>query len=448
MKILMRASVSPFTNPTAFQMLTRNMLGTNLGNLIFPYSVMRTLMTKGTKIDTISTVMKIERKEIKKINQTYDFFVLPLANAFRRTFLKELKQLTSLIKGLKIPVAVVGVGTQNEFNDENRDPELDAAVTAFMKAALKKSSIVGVRGEITAKYLKLLGFKEERDFTVIGCPSMYMWGKQLPVADIKELTPDSAISMNSKIELPQKFHDFMYKTSQQIEDHVYVPQVVEEIYRMYIGLPYRKTFTKKRPKYFPEKPNHEVYMKDKGLAFLNAKTWMDFLSTRDFSIGSRIHGNITAILSGTPCYILVSDSRIKELVDIHNIPHTMIKDLKKEDDIFKLHEKADFGAIHRGHEDRFMHYLDFLRANKLDTIYDENGEQKEEECLFDKRIAEIEFNQPEHPLVTLSFDEQMERMEPFMYLYQKLNAANNQILKNRMSLCSGKVINFSDWANQ
>ena len=79
-----------------------------------------------------------------------------------------------VVKKMKIPVAVVGVGTQIDYSKKERDEELDAAVIKFMKVVLKKTSIVGVRGEITAEYLKQLGFKEERDFTVIGCPSMYI----------------------------------------------------------------------------------------------------------------------------------------------------------------------------------------------------------------------------------------------------------------------------------
>ena len=39
----------------------------------------------------------------------------------------------------------------------------------------------------------------------------------------------------------------------------------------------------------------------------------------------------------------------------------------------KNYEKADYTAIHRGHEERFMHYLDFLHKNGLQTIYDKDG---------------------------------------------------------------------------
>lgn len=46
----------------------------------------------------------------------------------------------------------------------------DEDVKEFIKAVLDRSAKVGIRGEITASYLKRLGFREEIDFTVMGCP--------------------------------------------------------------------------------------------------------------------------------------------------------------------------------------------------------------------------------------------------------------------------------------
>lgn len=51
----------------------------------------------------------------------------------------------------------------------------------FVKAILNKSAILGLQGEITAAYLRKLGFTEEKDFTVIGCPVVFMNGDELEV---------------------------------------------------------------------------------------------------------------------------------------------------------------------------------------------------------------------------------------------------------------------------
>ncbi|MDO4167185.1 MAG: polysaccharide pyruvyl transferase family protein [Eubacteriales bacterium] len=435
-KIIMRAGMSPISNTSPFEVLTMNMIGTNIGNMLFPYSIFRTLKTEDTTIDTVTTNRYFSAKDIDRINQTYDYFVIPLANAFRRSFVDELNKLTDFIGKLRIPVIVTGVGTQTQNHDSESDQNLNQATVKFIKAVLKKSNLLGVRGEITAEYLKSLGFQEERDFTVIGCPSMFLYGKNLPIPEAKGLTPDSSVSINSKISLPQKFHNFMERSRQQIPDHTYVPQVLDEIYRMYLGMPYRSDFTSKRPKHFPIEATHEIYMQDKAQSFVNVPSWLQYLAQKDLSFGSRIHGNIAAILAGTPCYIFVSDARIKELTTYHNIPHMMIKDITPETNI-DCYEHTDFAQIQIGHEQRFLHYLDFLQKNNLKTIYDTDPDRTT--CPFDEQVAQISYEEPLHAFVTLSPEEQVKRLEPFLMHYSKLTAHKNRHSTNRLINNSGEM---------
>lgn len=413
-KILMRAAMSPFDNQTPYQVIMRNSIGNNIGNMLFPHSISRTLTTEGMQIDTINfSKMSPDRgtirEEARRIDEEYDCLVLPFANAFRVSFIGELKRITSIVKKLTIPCVVVGVGMQAALGKELSNRTLAEAVIGFVDAILEKSSCLGLRGEHTAEYLKSLGFQPERDFTVIGCPSMFMFGKDLPEPDIRPLTPESSISINSKISLPQNFHHFLYRCRQEIPDYYYIPQVIEEIYRMYAGMPFPKKFAKKIPKYFPADLAHPVYAQDHARAFFNVKTWLEFLQQRDFSFGSRIHGNIAAVLAGIPAYVFVSDQRILELVDYHNIPHSMVADIKPDTSIFDIYEKTDFKQVKKGHENRFLHYLDFLQKNGLETIYDKKGNPGR--VSFDEKLEEIDFLPPMHSFSAVSVEEQVERLD-------------------------------------
>lgn len=408
-KILLRAGASPLINHDQTEVIMRNRIGSNIGNLLFPASVCRTLLREDTIIDTVNTLRKYSGEHIKRINETYDCLVLPFANAFRYSFLKELNAITDLVNQLKIPCIVVGVGIQAKKRKAEEQSELDEAVTRFMKAILAKSAMVGLRGEITAEYLESLGFRAERDFTVIGCPSMYMWGRKLPEMEVKELTPDSSVSMNSKIQLPQKFHDFMYRSRSDLPNFHYVAQVIEEMRQMYMGTDYPAAFVKKIPKHFPVDFTHPIYQSGKGISFTNFPSWLEYLRGKDFSFGSRIHGNIASILAGTPCFIVVSDERIRELVTYHHIPHLLMKDLNADSRIFDLYEKADFSAIQKHHEKKFLHYLDFLRRNGLQTIFDERGDAPE--CSpFDEIIQSTSFAPPVRAFSALSPEEQLDRL--------------------------------------
>lgn len=420
-KILMRAGMSPLIGYAPSEVIMKNMIGNNIGNMLFQTSVYRTLLCDDVVIDTINTSRKFTKWDIDQINANYDCLVLPFANAFRASFMGELREVTALIRKLKIPCIVVGVGAQAGIGKDVNNTELDEVVRDFMKAVLKKSNIVGLRGEFTADYLSSLGFQAERDFTVIGCPSLYMFGKDLPKLHVDELTPDSDVSINSKIGLPQKFHDFLARSRKELPNYNYVPQVIEEIARMYIGRSYPADFAKRIPKHFPVDFTDPIYRKGKGISFLNVPSWLEYLSKKELSFGSRIHGNIAALLAGTPCYIIVSDQRIMELVEYHHIPHLLMKDLNKDTSIFKLHEKADFTAIHKGHTERFMIYLDFLKKNQLRTIYNENGDAPET-VPFEEKKKLVTYPDGVRAFSTLTMEEQLVRLEEVFQEIKQRNA--------------------------
>lgn len=434
-KILMRAAMSPFERISSTKILAQNLIGNNIGNMVFQNSVCRAVMTEDTSIDTINTSRAVPDETIRQINENYDILLLPFANAFRKSFLRELRNVTYLVRKLTIPAVVVGVGAQAELdgkfscNEEQRE-----SIREFMEAILEKSAIVGVRGEFTADVLGELGFQAEKDFTVIGCPSMFLYGGKLPRQKPLSLTPASKVVINSKISLPQNFHDFMYRSVQLLPDYQYIPQVLEELRAMYIGMPIEYN-NRVYPRYFPADFTSGVYQSGRGTGFLNYPCWIEFLRTRDFSFGSRIHGNIAAIQAGIPCYVIISDMRIKELADYHNIPSCMITDIREDTDIFGLAERADFQRIQEGHDKRFQHYLDFLHKNGLETVFDGGmvdritdgktvdgeavGKEDKRKTKYDRMIQDIPFLPGIQPFCRLDAAGQLERLQEWHEYQQK-----------------------------
>ena len=135
--------MSPFDNFTPAYEIVNNSIGSNVGNLVYAYSIFRTLTMDDVKLTP--DYYKIEPKKADYINDTYDGYIIPLADAFRPKFASKLAKYTELINRLNIPVYVIGVGLSADF-----EPNLDEAypfdeeVKAFVKAVLKKSSIIGV----------------------------------------------------------------------------------------------------------------------------------------------------------------------------------------------------------------------------------------------------------------------------------------------------------------
>ena len=156
-KILMRAQMQHDAAFSPDTVLLENLMGGNSGNWLYQYSLFRTLMVDSSvKIDIFNANKQtVDDSFIKSVNESYDCFVIPLANAFKKSFGKELRTLTRMVKKLNIPCIVIGIGIQmklgKDFCAAYEDKE---AAKNFVKAVLDKSSVIGVRGEATADFLK------------------------------------------------------------------------------------------------------------------------------------------------------------------------------------------------------------------------------------------------------------------------------------------------------
>ncbi|TWT27852.1 polysaccharide pyruvyl transferase family protein [Planomicrobium sp. CPCC 101110] len=409
--ILIRAGMSPLDTFDASHMIVNNSIGGNVGNLVYQYSVFRTLMTKDTTITP--DYYDFDPKYADEINEKYDYFVIPLADAFREQFVPSLRKYTKLIKKLKIPVIVIGVGLRAPFEPKlNEGFPFDEDVKAFVKAVLEKSSIIGLRGEITSEYLTKLGFREGTDHTVIGCPSMYAFGRDLHIRDTV-ITKDSLISVNSSRHSPKNVLDFITRSMEEYPNHYFIPQWLKELKLTYTGTP---SIAKSSTNY-PVKMSDPTYMDNRVRYFLNVPTWLDFLQKADLSFGARLHGNITATIAGTPSILIPKDARMRELAEYHQLTHVMADKITAKTKLSDLVKKADFQQPVKPHGKNFDHYIDFLNKNGLDHIY--------KETLYpaivplEEKIAKIRLQEPVSPITGVTTEEIVRRLETFYPLEEK-----------------------------
>lgn len=378
MKILMRATVDPLTDMTPSKFIIENHTGGNIGNMMFTNSIVKTLMVDDdTTIDYINTqTAKLNKKYADFVNENYQFFLIPMANAFKNNGHEELTKLADFVRMLNIPCAVLGIGIQRalvpgkyseiyRYNDEAKE---------FISAILEKSPMIGVRGEMTADYLGELGFFPEKDYTVIGCPSMFTYGAKLPTLKKTILTPESIVAFNSKVEhesnpgyafMADPYKAFLEKSYPMFPNMLYTVQQIDDARMIYLD------------SLMQERREDKMYDVSKAITFTGVNAWIDFFREQvDFSFGARIHGSIAAVLAGVPTLTAPLDRRVYELADYHNIPTVTFNHLYKHTDetLFDLFEKADFESVYRGHEERFGHYLDFLHSIGLETIYDSEYE--------------------------------------------------------------------------
>lgn len=418
--------MTPFEKFDAPHIMKNNSIGGNVGNLVYQYSVFRTLMTKDTTITP--DYYDYDPKYADEINEKYDAYIIPLADAFREEFVPSLRKYTKLIKKLKIPVVVIGVGLRAPFEPKlNEGFPFDKDVKEFVQAVLEKSSIIGLRGEITSKYLTRLGFREGIDHTVIGCPSMYAFGRELNIRETN-ITKDSIISVNSSRLSPKNVLDFITRGMEEYPNHYFIPQWMKEMRLVYAGAP---AIAKSSDNY-PVKMTDPTYMNDRVRYFLNVPTWLDFLRTADLSFGARLHGNITATIAGTPSILIPKDARMRELAEYHQLTHVMAHDITEKTRLSDLIESADFQAPVKNQAKNFDHFIDFLNKNGLDHIY--KNEITPLSVPLDEKLSGIELLQPIKTITGITLPETVERWEKISVLEEeKIAKMKKEITeKNKM----------------
>jgi hypothetical protein len=242
-----------------------------------------------------------------------------------------------------------------------------------------------VRGNYTAEFLSKLGYGDDV-VRIIGCPSLFKFGPEHQVnKKVETITADSAVTMNLTPYVPEMGPISLHH-AKHYNDLTYIPQVSNDLAMMMWG---KANPQYKNPK-LPIHVQHPLYLEDKMRFFVDSHSWTNYLATRDFAFGTRIHGNIAALISGTPAFVLAHDSRTHELAEYHDIPHIKVPDLAGRKDAAEFYEEADYTAFNRNQAANFERFAAFLTENGLSHVYEEGKANPE----YDARIEELNLIEP------------------------------------------------------
>lgn len=366
-KYLIRTGINPHDYKTPQDLIERDLIGTNSGNLLYAHSLYRNLTTNNSILEADKYVLDINK--VKYINENYDGYIFALADAFRKDFVWQLKKMTQIVEKLQIPVYLIGVGVRAPYGTSKKDLkfDFDNDVRDFINAVLKKSAVVGVRGQITADYLSNLGFKENIDHTVIGCPSMYTFGNHLKIKNLSELDHNSKISTNLSKKAPLNVLQFVKQTHKNFSNASFIPQGYDEFKLLYTGV---KIFNEKT---YPSAIDDIEYVNGKSKFYINASTWITDFQGNDFSIGTKLHGNIAATISGIPSISIPLDARMRELVNYHGLSHVLPEDIQVNTNINDLLKNVDIHSAERKQSENYNHFIDFLNKNDLPFFYQDES---------------------------------------------------------------------------
>ena len=413
-RMLIRSGMLPTEEVPVPKMILKSLMGGNIGNLVYQYAVLRQL-TAGDDYEFTADHYapqdrKLSDKEVASFDEKYEMYALPLADAIRPDFMTPMKNMTSFIKRSKMKTAVIGIGIRADLA---ADPNaisfpFDDTVKEFISAVLDKSAVVGVRGETTLRYLKRLGFKEESEITVIGCPSLYTYGDGL---DMKApvLNRDSRVLINNTPSAPAGVNSFLRKVWESYPDSCYITQDVQELKCLYMGA---RIGTAPPDSGFPDDIDDPVFRSGRAVYPLNYLGWHDFAKGASLSVGARFHGNVAAILAGVPSVMIVKDMRMRELADYHHIPCVTSEGIDQETEIEQILANVDFSQLGRNHKENYNHYEDFLRKNGIANVCREMCSEGYT-APYDRVTAGLEIPAPVRPLCVLDDAEKTARAEEY-----------------------------------
>lgn len=386
--ILFRSKTTPFDIYDPVTFFEYDKCSSNLGNLLYQHSVYKHLSTENQKLEINNNSVSLKR--IDFINQNYDHFVIPLANAFRPSYGKKLERLTNFLKQLKIPVTVVGIGAQTDYtgNFDNLE-SINSKVKEFVSVVLDKGESIGVRGLLTKEYLEELGFKNGVD--VIGCPSMFTYPENiLNMNKERHLSESPKLAINLSAAGSQaafsknlsNFEKIFSYNFNRYEDICYIPQETRSLELMIFGSNKKNGIEHSM---LDSKLAEKIFSEGKIKFFLNSYSWFEYLSQRDFTFGTRLHGCIASLIAGTPAMLFAHDSRTLEIAEYFKIPYINLNLHKQILDSSEIYEMIDIDKMKCQYNLNLKNYASFLRKNGLDTIVDKSDlMQKFDTCITEE----------------------------------------------------------------
>lgn len=350
-------------NPFDYSQKTNTALasmGLNSGNNVFGFAIQKMLLssTENVQIHTIQWVMN----NTDKINNEFDLVLYSPANILAEWANKEmLPKWTECLKKIRIPFTFIGVGAQAKI-DYNLDfvQNIQNNAYNFIKAILNTGGRLGLRGYFTAEVVKKLGFKDE-DFSVLGCPSLYMNGPDLKIQK-KEIskTQIKPIFNGNRIWFNSEYHHYFSDYPQSIfvcQDLFYsllydINSFTNEYYFLQDGL-FLDLFKNNRIKLYCDYLAWDKDLKEQNF---------------NFCVGSRIHGNVTSILAGIPSFVDSIDSRTRELAEFFDIPSKPLTNPNIP--LEKLYDETDYSKFNKTFKSKFNKFKDFMNDSGFPCFED------------------------------------------------------------------------------
>lgn len=322
----------------------------NVGNKVWIQGIISCLSSDENQLSFLSGDQSWE-----EINASYDCIVYSAANMLAPYYKKLIEEVAALFRHSKIPVYVIAVGAQAPSFDNL--PELADSIkhetAALMESIYATGGEIACRGFFTKELLDTI---MPNTAVVTGCPSLYQNGPNLT---IKPSGGKVHPVINGFLVRDQELFT-EYPDCVGIDQDGWIPETYDYVhYKSKNSIVYLADLYRKHGSFFAEQ-----FLKERIKVFYDAPDWRRFLIGKGFNfcIGSRIHGNIMALLSGIPAVVIAVDSRTREMADFYGIPCLLNRSIGALQD---LYDNLDYSAFNRTYRKRYDAFEVFLKQRGL-----------------------------------------------------------------------------------
>jgi hypothetical protein len=296
-----------------------NSLGNNTGNILFPHGIMSALVGVTRSDFSLSDSLVADR----------DIIIVAAANWIND--FEDYGWLADRLEQLSLPALIVGIGAQPSTT-ENWVQNISPGTLKLLNYCAKTTNSISVRGQFTKDVLAKIGFQ---NVEITGCPSLLSYStlESKPVIpqpnEKKMIIHSTRHGFQSHISSAQQWlYREAYKNNLGLLLQSEVPDIYISLARTSRTDPMQQIKDVVCQVYGSQDYNSIFnYLNSRSVVFGSMPIWLKGISSYTFSVGTRIHGTISSLLSGVPSLLLTHDKRTEELAKSLSIPSLPIENL-------------------------------------------------------------------------------------------------------------------------
>jgi hypothetical protein len=346
----------------------------NTGNMIHAAAARR-MITKFVEYDRRG---EWTDGDIERLRAEHSHLVFVTANLIRlgvpgdhpsiKQLVAGLVTLTKNIERAGLPVVVFGLGSQAARYGPYEFTVAPETVR-LLEVLSDHSHTIAVRGAFTAEACTKLGIK---NVEVIGCQSMFWhrspqfsWPLSAPVLDKPDSVAFNFTEAPSEANLINQAmargHDVIGQQN-DAEEFVKANQTGSSLpetlkYNWGVAFAFEKGLI--------DRTNYEQWIGKHFYQFRRPEAWLEHMRRYCFSYGTRLHGNIAAMLSGVRATWIVHDMRLKEVCDHFCLPTIEFEEVRAGVSLQALFDRADYSECCQVYPDRYRALFDYVERAGL-----------------------------------------------------------------------------------